>query len=101
MNGSAPISACPACVAAPAAEALAAQPTVPEANIQLALPGIHCAACINGVERALSTTPGVRATRVNLSLKRVAIDAPGIEPETLINALGQHGYDALPLDALL
>jgi Cu2+-exporting ATPase len=68
-------SACPACSAAPAAEALAQAVEPTEAHIVLSLPTIHCAACMATVERALEGAPGVRTARVNLTMKRVSIDA--------------------------
>src|SRR6056297_2795967 len=67
-------SACPACSAAPAAEALAAR-DLPDAQIALSLPTIHCAACISKIESALDAHPRVRSARVNLTLKRASIDA--------------------------
>jgi len=91
------ISACPACSAAPLAQAMADKRASVSA-MQLSLPGIHCAACISGVERALLALPGVTSARVNLSLKRVTIEAPTLEPETLIETLAAKGYEALPLD---
>lgn len=90
------ISACPACAAAPLAQSMAG------ADIHgtvLSLPDIHCAACIGTVERALHAMPGVRAARVNLSRKRVTIDAPGVPLADLIAALEQAGYAASELDA--
>ena len=99
MSGSSTISACPACVAAPAAEALATGP-IEDANIILSLPTIHCAACISGVERALAAEPGVNAARVNLTLKRATVDAnPTVTPAQLIELLAGVGYEAHELDA--
>ncbi|MBT0957741.1 cadmium-translocating P-type ATPase [Alphaproteobacteria bacterium KMM 3653] len=92
-------AACPGCIAAPLAQSTAAR-AAPQ-GITLSLPGIHCAGCIAGVERTLLQTPGVRAARVNLSRKRVTIDAPGMEPEALIDALVAAGYDTLPMDEAL
>lgn len=91
---------CPACVAAPLAQSMAAQGDV-RSDIVLSLPGIHCAGCINGVERALHATPGVRAARVNLSRKRVTIEAKDVSPETLVSALANVGYEAQVLDGSL
>ena len=95
-------SACPACAAAPAAEDLA--PRTAEAarpgNMQLALPTIHCAACISGVERGLAGTPGVRSARVNLTLKRVAVETdPGVPVEDIVARLEALGYEAHELDS--
>ena len=91
-------SACPACAAAPAAEALA-EADLP-GQLALSLPTIHCAACIANVERALQAVPTVRDARVNLTLKRVTIEAdPGVEATDLIPVLERAGYEAHELDA--
>ncbi len=95
----APVSACPACSAAPAAEALAAAQDPIEAHIVLSLPTIHCAACMATVERALSTTPGVRSARVNLTMKRVSIEAdPDFVAADVIPVVTGAGYEAHELD---
>ncbi len=107
-------AACPACVAAPAAQHIARHSAPPD--IVLSLPGIHCAACIGKVERMLAALPGIDVARVNLSLKRVAIHCndPDLETagtktantetpdtETIVAALRSIGYDAYPLDTAL
>ena len=90
-------AACPACAGAPAAEALSEVPT--EARLMLSLPGIHCAGCISGVERALMATPGVRDARVNLTMKRAAVDADvDVTAEALTEVLERAGYEAHELD---
>jgi len=90
-------SACPACDAAPAAELLAELPK--DARLMLSLPAIHCAGCISGVERALSAVPGVRDARVNLTMRRAAVDAgPEVSAEALCLALERAGYEAHELD---
>jgi len=99
VNIATPISACPACTAQPVAQSMADRKTA-RGDIILSLPGIHCAACIGIVERGLALHPDVKSARVNLSLKRVTIDAkPGVEAEVFVNALNDLGYDALELDA--
>ena len=99
MSATPQISACPACAAAPAAEALASREPK-DSQILLSLPTIHCAACISGVERTLCAAPGVRAARVNLTLKRASIEADeAVTPERLIELLAGAGYQAHELDA--
>jgi Cu2+-exporting ATPase len=96
------LGACPACVAAPAAEELAARAKAAEGpgTVQIALPGIHCAACISTVERGLVDAPGVRSARVNLTLKRVSIETePDTPVEDLIARIERLGYEAHELDS--
>jgi P-type Cu2+ transporter len=96
--------ACPGCAGAPAAvTAAGCGPRADAAlrRIEISLPAIHCAACIAGVEAGLAAHPEVRAARVNLTLKRVAVtaeDSPGIE-RRLIDHLVRIGFEARPLDS--
>lgn len=93
-------SACPACAVVPAAQRLAALSAAAGGRIMLSLPGAHCAACISTVEGGLASLPGVRSARVNLTLRRVSVDAePAVLTETLIQALNRLGYEAHELDA--
>lgn len=85
---------CPACTGVPMEEPRA----LPD-SITLHLPGIHCAACIATVEDALNAVPGVREARVNLTLKRVMVEAgAGVTVERLTERLAKAGYKAQPLD---
>jgi Cu2+-exporting ATPase len=93
-------SACPACDAAPLAQQVAG-PAAAAATprLMIAVPGIHCAGCISGVEGALRALPGVRDARVNLTLRRVAVEAaPEVAIETLCAALERAGFEAHELD---
>ena len=101
---SVPLSACPACDAAPLAKAQAGKGVAGNGmegkRIMLSLPHIYCAACIAGVEGNLAQQDGVRAARVNLTLKRATVDVdPDVEPETLANYLTGIGFEAYELDA--
>ena len=89
---SVPISACPACDAAPLAEEQAGKGYrgngAEAQRLMLSLPQIYCAACISGVERGLATQPGVRSARVNLTLKRATVEAdPDVEAQDLADYL--------------
>lgn len=61
----------------------------------LAVPGVHCGACIANIESALGKLDGVDYARVNLSTKRVSVrwrEDAGAPPIT--EALGQLGYES-------
>ncbi|MCE6950536.1 cadmium-translocating P-type ATPase [Cereibacter sphaeroides] len=93
-------SACPACVAAPSAERLAAMAAPASGRLVLSLPTAHCAACMTTVEGGLEALPGVRSARVNLTLRRVSVDAePDVTAADLIEVLAGLGYEAHELDA--
>lgn len=93
-------SACPACVAAPSAESIAAAAAGAKgARLVLSLPTAHCAACISTVEQAVQAVPGVRSARVNLTLRRVSVDADAaVTADGLIGVLKGVGYEAHELD---
>jgi Cu2+-exporting ATPase len=91
-------SACPACAAAPAAEATA-DAAGGDAQILLSLPTIHCSGCISKIETALDADPRVRSARVNLTLKRASIEAgPEVTAEEMRALVEGLGYEAHELD---
>ena len=95
----APVSACPACAVVPAAERIAALRAERDGRIMLSLPLAHCAACISTVEHALCAVPGVRSARVNLTRKRVSVEAAAdVTAARLIAVLAGAGHEAHELD---
>ncbi|KRB81202.1 nitrogen fixation protein FixI [Sphingomonas sp. Root710] len=65
---------------------------------EFSLPGVRCAACIAKIERGLTHVPGVRAARVNLTAKRVAIDHDiDVDVPALRSALDALGFTAEPV----
>lgn len=95
------LAACPACVAAPDADTIAREALAAvNAKLLLSVPGAHCAACISTLEKGLEKVPGVRSARVNLTLKRISIEAASdITIAELISEVAALGYDAHELDA--
>jgi P-type Cu+ transporter len=65
-------------------------------TVTLPVSGMTCAACQSHVERALRSTPGVAEANVNLltNSARVAFDPALAQPESLIAAVREAGYDA-------
>ncbi|SPJ22870.1 heavy metal translocating P-type ATPase [Palleronia abyssalis] len=88
--------ACPACAGMPPPQAA---PGDRAPTHVLHLPDIHCAGCIAGVETALMARSGVQEARVNLTLKRVFVSAPGLAATDLVETLAQAGHRAQRLDA--
>jgi Cu2+-exporting ATPase len=76
---------------------------LPDGNdrLELSVPGIHCARCIQAVESTLSGLDGVVAARVNLSTRKASVTwRPGAQTAAnVVDALGRAGYDAIPFDA--
>ena len=93
------LGACPACDAAPLAQRLAERiPPAQAARLVLSLPDAHCALCITSAEGALMAHPGVTAARVNLTLRRVSVEAPGLTALDLVPVLARAGHEAHELD---
>ena len=90
-------TACPGCVIEVDAAAVPAD--AGPATVQLSLPTVHCAGCISGVERGLADMPGVHSARVNLTQKRVHVEAErDVTAAALIARLDALGYEAHELD---
>ena len=89
-------AACPAC-----AGVQQDAPTAPPEGVAdhlLYLPDIHCPACLQSVERALTTLPGVLDARVNLTRKTARVHAPALADSALIEALAKAGHRAASAD---
>jgi P-type Cu2+ transporter len=70
------------------------------ARLDLAVEGIHCAACMRAIEGGLSTVPHITQARVNLTNKRVAVEWQDgtLDPVRVIDRLGELGYKAYPFE---
>jgi len=62
-------------------------------TVQLLLEGMTCASCVNKVEKALQTVPGVQQARVNLA-DRSALISGTPDSQALLQAVVKAGYGA-------
>jgi Cu2+-exporting ATPase len=71
-----------------------------ERTVQLLIEGIHCAACVWLIEKALRQTPGVVAAEVNLTAKRLKLrwQNDRTKLSVLLSILAGIGYAAVPFD---
>ena len=93
------MQACPACAVVPSAQRLAEMAALKDVRLVLSLPTAHCAACIVTVEQAVQAVEGVNSARVNLTMKRLSVDADaGVSADGLISVLAGVGYEAHELD---
>lgn len=67
-------------------------------HTDLNVPGMHCAGCMNRIEKTLRAQDGVITARVNLSTKRVAVDwnAEHTNSDRIINCVEKLGFDVQP-----
>lgn len=73
-------------------------PEAAEREFQLAVRGMHCAACVASVEKALASVDGVTDARVSLieEVARARAGA-GLDAARLVEAVTEAGYEAAPL----
>ena len=74
---------------------------VREREIELAIEGMHCASCVQKVERALAAQPGVVQAAVNLAAETARVrTVPGaVDPGDLVAVLERAGYAAREVGA--
>jgi len=65
-------------------------------DIDIEIQGMHCAACVSRVERAIAEVPGVAVCAVNLATGRARVELAdrSIEPARLTEAVEGLGYQA-------
>jgi Cu2+-exporting ATPase len=61
-------------------------------QVELSVPGVHCAACIHAIETALGKLETVERARVNLSTKRVSVRWRGDDLPPIVATLDGLGY---------
>lgn len=65
-------------------------------HTRLALRGMHCASCVQSVEKALSEVQGVENYTVNLPDRSAEVEGTA-DAECLVNAIEAAGYEATPM----
>ncbi len=70
------------------------------AEMDLIVPGMHCAGCLGKVERGLTAVNGITYTRANLSTKRVKVRwlPEHANSDLVLNTLSALGFEATPFD---
>lgn len=76
------------------------EPAAERWQFDLLVPGMHCAACIQTLERGLGQFEGVESARANLSLKRLRLvwQPDRLSALTLVQAVEALGYEVQALD---
>lgn len=55
---------------------------------------MHCASCVSGLEKALGRLEGVSHVAVSLTPGEAEIQGRSLDPQTLIDAIHRHGFEA-------
>jgi len=69
-------------------------------RLALLAEGVHCGACVQKIERALTDEPGVTRARVNLTTRRLTLDwrGPPALAQDLVAKVEALGYRLVPYD---
>ncbi|MBN1484693.1 MAG: copper-translocating P-type ATPase [Chloroflexia bacterium] len=75
---------------------------VSQETVVLPVSGMTCASCVAHVEKALTETPGVLDTAVNLATERATVTyVPGlVDRAGLVAAVREAGYDVVDMEAV-
>lgn len=60
----------------------------------LEIQGMHCAACVNRVSKALSRLEGVEVRSVEVGSAQIEYDPKRVAPEQLTDAVSRIGFSA-------
>ena len=76
------------------------EPPRDKSELELAIEGMHCAACSSRVEKAIGNLPGVVEASVNLATERarLKIDPDQIQVSEIQDAVAQAGYKATSIE---
>lgn len=66
-------------------------------EVRFLVPGMTCGHCVNAVSTEVSSVPGVETVEVDLETKTVVVSGARIDPNDLIAAVDEAGYEAVGL----
>jgi Cu+-exporting ATPase len=71
-------------------------------RIEIAIEGMHCAACARTIEKVLGKTPGVQGATVNFASETCAVtfDPDAVGKEEIFQAIRDIGYTPLEGDVV-
>ena len=76
-----------------------ATPVSGSAELRLAIDGLHCAACVARVEKAIAAVPGVESVVVNLATHEAVVAPARIDLGAIQESVTDAGYSARPVAA--
>jgi Cu+-exporting ATPase len=68
-------------------------------DLRLAIDGLHCAACVARVEKAIAAVPGVESVVVNLATHEASVSPPRADLAAIQKSVADVGYTARPIAA--
>ncbi len=68
-------------------------------EVQLKVTGMHCASCAATVQRAIEADPQVRSASVSVTAGMATVLGQSLQPQRLVQAVRDRGYDAVPIAA--
>ena len=83
----------------PSATAETPAQEAPLQEVQLKVTGMHCASCAATVQRAIEADPRVRSASVSVTAGMATVVGQSLEPQRLIQAVRDRGFDAVPITA--
>jgi copper chaperone len=63
-------------------------------TLHLKIEGMHCGACVNRVNNALSNLAGIEVEKVDIGAAEVHYDESSISPDAIVSAVTKAGYPA-------
>ena len=96
LNKAAHVVACAIAIVALTLSVAAASYAVENKRVKIAIEGMHCTSCAQGIKAMLKRTPGVITAEVSFEQREaiVAYDPERTAPEKIIEAIEKMGYKA-------